>query len=230
MKGMIGFLVGALVLAAVGVLFLGGGRFERDMADAQELAATEQYDAARGRLESAQHYSDYARWVPRLGTAAVNDVRSRQAALAYWQRQYEAVLPRDNDPVGGVENSNPELQTIVANAAYRAGQAGAHDRQTTLQAYDEAIGGFQTVLKNEAWSEDAAFNYEYLIRARDEFAKGRRKAGDQKPPEGKGQFGNSGAPQQSGNAKKFEIYVPLNGSERTKAGEAGKGTGNARKG
>ena len=36
--------------------------------------------------------------------------------------------------------------------------------------------------------------------------------------------------QKSGDSRKFEIYVPLNGSERTKAGEAGKGTGNAKKG
>ena len=230
MKGMIGFVIGALALAAVGVLFLGAGRFERDMADAQELATTEQYDASRARLQSAQHYARYGQWVPRVGPAAANDVRAREAALAYWQRNYDAVLPRDNDPVSGIETTNPELQTIVANAAYRAGQAAAHDRPTTIQAYDEAIGGFQTVLKNEAWNEDAAFNYEYLIRARDEFAKGRRKTGEQKPPDGKGQFGSSGSPQQSGDTKKFEIYVPLNGNERTKAGEAGKGTTNVRKG
>jgi hypothetical protein len=230
MKGMFGFLVGALVLAGLGLVLVAIGRFERDMADAQQYAATEQYAAANDRLADAQQYASYGRWVPRVGSTATNDVRARQAALAYWQRNYEAVLPRDSDPVGGVEGGNLALQTIVANAAYRAGQASAHDRATTLQAYDEAIGGFQTVLKNEEWNEDAAFNYEFLIRERDLFAKGRAKQSQQKPPDGKGQFGNSGAPQQAGSTKKFEIYVPLNGNERTKAGEAGKGTTTTRKG
>jgi len=230
MKGMFGFLAGALVLVGAGFVLLGAGRFERDMADAQQYAATEQYGAASERLADAQHYASYGRWMPRVGTTATNDVRARQAALSYWQRNYEAVLPRDSDPVGGVEEGNLALQTIVANAAYRAGRAAAHDRATTLQAYDEAIGGFQTVLKNEEWNEDAAFNYEFLIRERDLFAKGRAKQGEQKPPDGKGQFGNSGSPQQAGSTKKFEIYVPLNGNERTKSGEAGKGTTNTRKG
>ncbi len=230
MKGFAGFLIAALVLAAIGVGFIAAGRYERAMADAQQYESTEQYGAARESLDAAAHYVSYGKWLPRVGATAENDVRARTAALAYWQRNYEAVLPRDSDPVGGVDGANVELQTIVADAAYRAGMAAAKDKPQTIQAYDEAIGGFQTVLKNEAWNEDAAFNYEYLVRARDEFAKGRRTI-TQKPPDGTGQFGNSGAPQQqTGNARKFEIYVPLNGNERTKAGEAGKGTTNVRKG
>jgi hypothetical protein len=230
MKGTLGFVIAALVIAAVGAVLVGLGRFERDMADAQQYASTEQYEQAAARLADAERYASYGRWMPRYGATAAGDIRARRAALAYWQRNYEAVLPRDSDPVGGVEGGNLALQTVVANAAYRAGQAAAHDRATTLQAYDEAIGGFQTVLKNEEWNEDAAFNYEFLIRERDLFAKGRAKQGQPKPPDGKGQFGNSGAPQQAGSTKKFEIYVPLNGNERTKAGEAGKGTTNTRKG
>jgi hypothetical protein len=228
MKTIAGLLVAALVLAAAGGALVAAGRYERDMADAQEYASTERYDEARAHLDDAQHYVDYSRWIPRVGVAAENDVRTRRAALDYWQRNYEAILPRDSDPVASVDPSNLELQAMVADAAYRAGQAGAADRQSTIQAYDEAIGAFQAVLKNDTWSEDAAFNYEYLVRARDEFAKGRRKTAAR--AEGEGQLGQSGSPAKSGDARKFEIYVPLNGNERTKAGEAGKGTGNARKG
>ena len=228
MKTIAGLLVTALVLAAVGAALVGVGRYERDMADAQEYASTERYDEARSRLDDAQRNVDYSGWIPRVGTAAQNDVLTRRAALDYWQRNYEAVLPRDSDPVAAVDPSNLELQAMVADAAYRAGQANASDRQTTLQAYDEAIGAFQAVLKNNTWSEDAAFNYEFLVRARDDFARGRRKTAER--AEGEGQLGQSGSPAKSGDSRKFEIYVPLSGSERTKAGEAGKGTGNARKG
>src|SRR6185436_4661547 len=228
MKTIAGFLVGAVVLALGASVLVGVGRYERDMADAQEYASTERYDEARARLDDAQRYVDYSRWIPRVGAAAENDVRTRRTALDYWQRNYEAVLPRDSDPVAAIDPSNLELQSMVADAAYRAGQASATDRQSTMQAYDEAIGAFQAVLKNNTWSEDAAFNYEFLIRARDEFAKGRRKGAAR--AEGEGQLGQSGSPAKSGDSRKFEIYVPLNGSERTKAGEAGKGTGNAKKG
>lgn len=229
MKSIAGFVIAAMVVAVFGAVFMSAGRFERTMADAQEYASTQRYDEARERLDAADAYVPYGRWIPRIGAVAENDVRARRAALEYWQRNYAAVLPRDADPVGGVDASNLELQTIVANAAYRAGQATATDRQSTLQAYDEAIGGFQTVLKNDTWSEDAAFNYEYAIRARDEFAKGRRKTSGA-PREGDPQLGQQGEPAKSGDSRKFEIYVPLNGSERTKAGEAGKGTGIQRKG
>ena len=230
MKGIAGLLLGAVVLAGIGALFVAGSRYERAMADAQEYASTQRFVEAREQLDAADKYMPYGRWIPRLGPDADHDIRARRAAIAYWQRDYQAVLPRDSDPVGGVDASNLQLQTIVANAAYRAGQAEASDRQSTLQAFDEAIGGFQTVLKNDTWSEEAAFNYEFAIRARDEFARSRRKPGTPRP-DGEGQLGQSGAPaQQSGDARKFEIYVPLNGSERTKASEAGKGAGNAKKG
>ena len=228
MKTIAGLLLIALVLAGVGSVLIGAGRYERDMADAQEFASTERYEEARAHLDDAQRYVEYAGWVPRVGATVENDVRTRRAALDYWQRNYDAILPRDSDPVGAVDPSNLELQAMVADAAYRAGQAGASDRLSTLQAYDEAIGAFQAVLKNNTWSEDAAFNYEFLVRARDEFAKGRRKTASR--AEGEGQLGQSGSPAKSGDSRKFEIYVPLNGSERTKAGEAGKCTGNARKG
>ena len=92
-----------------------------------------------------------------------------------------------------------------------------------------SVGQFQTVLKNEGWDPDAAFNYEFLVRERDAFAKSTKKAG-QPPPDATSQFGNSGSPAQSGDTRKFEIYVPLNGNERTKAGEAGKGSAIQRKG
>jgi hypothetical protein len=229
MKTITSLVLVAIVLAGIGWASLGAARFEREMADAQQYASTERYEEARTSLAAADRYLAYGRWVPQVGAAADHDLQARRAALDYWQRNYAAVLPRDSDPVGGVEASNQELQAIVANAAYRAGQADAHDKNTTIQAYDEAIGGFQTLLKNDVWNEDAAFNYEYLVRARDEFARGRRKGGSAKP-DGAGQLGNSGSPAQSGDTKKFEIYVPLNGNERTKSGEAGKGTGNARKG
>jgi hypothetical protein len=84
------------------------------------------------------------------------------------------------------------------------------------------------VLKSETWHPDAAFNYEYLLRLRTEIAQGRRKPG--MTTEKSDNLGEQGSPAQSTSTKKFEIYVPLEGSERTESGEAGKGAAIQKKG
>ena len=43
-------------------------------------------------------------------------------------------------------------------------------------------------------------------------------------------LGEQGAPAQNSSTKKFEIYIPLEGNERTESGEAGKGTAIQKKG
>lgn len=223
MRGFVGYLAGALLLAAAGLFAWGAAAFERNLADAQQNVATDRFDAAQDRLADAAHYASYARWIPQLGARAERDLETRRAGLLYWKKQYDAVLPREADPVGAVDTNNVDLQLVVANAAFRAGQRGAKDKSAQLQGLDEAIGSYMAVLKNDTWNPDAAFNYEYLVRLRAELAQGRRKSA------GTGEaasdsLGAEGQPAQNSSTKKFEIYVPLEGSERTETGEAGKGT------
>jgi hypothetical protein len=206
------------------------GFYEREMAAADESFLTQDYDGARARLAVAEHYAAYGRWVPPLVRRPLADVSARQAAANYWEQRYDAVLPRQADPVGAVDSSNPELQLIVAHAAFRAGQAQATDRLTTMQALDEAIASYATVLKGETWSDTAAYDYEFLMRARDDLAKGRRRTAAVRE-EKNGNLGQVGEPaKSSADTKKFQIYVPLDGRERTKSGEAGKSSPIQRKG
>lgn len=98
-----------------------------------------------------------------------------------------------------------------------------------MQALDEAIAGYLTVLKGDEWDERAAYNYEYLLRLRDDLAKGRRKSAP--PPDSEdASLGTAGAPAKTADMKKFEVYIPLEGEERNEAAEAGKATPNKRKG
>jgi hypothetical protein len=99
-----------------------------------------------------------------------------------------------------------------------------------VQALDEAIAGYLTVLKNEDWDERAAYNYEYLVRIRDELVKGRRKTMPPAPESQDASLGTAGAPGKTADMKKFEVYIPLEGEERNQAAEAGKATPNKRKG
>ena len=227
--GITAYLVTAMVLAVAGAVSLGVGAFERRMAAAEERLATLQYEDAAAALQEATALSRYGRWAPGGGARVARDLERHDASLQYWQRQYDAVLPRDADPVGAVEPDNTELQLVVANAAYRAGQMKAGGREATMQMLDETIAGYATVLSGEGWDERAAFNYEYLVRVRDELARGRRKSVPP-PPEDDSAMGASGAPAQASDTQKFEIYVPLEGEERNDAAEAGKAGPGRRKG
>jgi hypothetical protein len=229
MKNVTIFLVAALLLAIVGIGSLTVARLQRHMADAQEQIATLQYPEAQASLDAAESYLEYARWLPGVGDDALNDVRTRKAALLYWQGQYEAVLPAQAEPVAAVDESNADLQLVVANAAFRAGLARSKERADTLQALNEAVNGYAIVLKNDRWREDAAHNYEFVVRLRDDIAKGRRPPTPQ--PEQGADLGEGGAPSPSTTTKGFEIYIPLEGNERTPAsGEAGKAEAKQRKG
>jgi hypothetical protein len=128
----------------------------------------------------------------RIGEATVREVRARQAALQYWQGDYAKVLPAQAEPVAAVDESNVELQLVVANAAYRSGLKGVTERTAAIQALTEAANGYLTVLKNNTWHEQAAYNYEYVIRLRDEVTKGRKPPSDQ-AQQGM-ELGESGAP------------------------------------
>lgn len=229
MRGVVGYLLAAIVLVIVGAVAHGASRYERDMADAQERLVTQDYSGASEKLVAAEHYVGYASWIPRVGDRAMNDLRTRQATVRYWERQYDAILPAERDAISTVGAApQGDLQLIVANAAYRVSQSQAKDRPSTVRALDETIASYLTVLKSEQWQESAAYNYEYLIRLRDDLAKNRRAS----PPPSKanGSNGTAGAPGETADTKKFEIYVPLTGSERTKSGEAGKAEPNKRKG
>src|SRR5712691_5896309 len=108
----------------------------------------------------------------------------------------------------------------------RVGHAESKDRQTTLAALDAGINAYLTVLKNTARQEDAAYNYEFLVRLRDDIAKGRRKA---EPTEISGPHGHPGGPPFKGK-NDFKIYVPLQSDEIDKGATSGKAAPIKRKG
>jgi len=228
MKGLVGFLVVALLLAVAGTVCVTVSRLEGYLADAHEQAATSQFDRAQQSLDAAGEYAGYAGWVPWLGNEFRHEIRMRQAALQYWQRKYDALLPKQSEPVATEDEPPVDLQLVVANAAFRAGQARAKSRATALQALDSAVAGYATVLRNSTWRRDAAYNYEFSARLRDDIAKGRR--APPPPNTEETDLGLQGGPAAT-TRQRFEIYIPLdNGDSRPAGGDAGKAPPGARKG
>lgn len=229
MKKAIRYFLGGVIAALLGAVCLAAGRLERDVARAQQDVALEHYDRSDATFETAERYFEYGSRLPGVGNRLLNEMRARRAAVRYWQHQYEAIVPQLEDPVAAVAPDNVDLQVIVANAIYRAGRAGAKDRQSTIEALNSAISAYATALRNSRRREDAAFNYEYLARLRDEFEKERRKSelteGQEANP-----FGRAAAPlTRSGDTIKFKVLVPLESSEPGESG-AGKAAPIKRKG
>src|SRR5262252_1596138 len=108
MKGITGYLVSAIVLALVGGALLSAASLDRDLATAQERVIAQKYDEVEPTYEAAEKYYDYASHVPGIGDGPANDIRTKHATLHYWQRDYAAVLPQQNDPVGAVPQDNPD--------------------------------------------------------------------------------------------------------------------------
>lgn len=227
MKTVIAYLIAPLVCTLIGVACLTLGLLDRDLARADEHVIASEYDQLGPILEKAERSYQLASVVPLVSSAshaAINDIRARRAAVQYWQRRYEALVPDQPDPMGTVPEDNIALQFITANAIYRSGLAAANDKATILSALETAATAYQTVLRNAPHHHDAAYNYEHVIKLRNEIDKGRRKAPAPEPSGGReGQPGSQ--PDTSVDDAKFKVYVPLEQEqlEKNKPGDAGKG-------
>jgi hypothetical protein len=228
MKGVGRYVLGSAVLIVAGSVCLLGGMLDRRIARTQQNLTTLTYDDAA--FASLERYVTYASRIPGIGRGLLNDVRARKAASQYWHRQYSLVVPDQADPVAAIPADNVELQVIVADAVYRNGQTRAKDKASTLQALDAAINAYLAVLKNAGRHDAAAYNYEYLVRVREDVDKGRR-APELTDTTDEGPTGRSGAPPpQDSNQRKFKLLIPLEPGELDKAIEPGKGTPIERKG
>jgi tetratricopeptide (TPR) repeat protein len=230
MKGITGYLLAAIALALLGGALMAAGNLDRDLATAQERVVVQKYDDVELTYERAEKYYDYASHIPGVGDAPANDIRAKHATLHYWQKDYAAAIPQQTDPIGAVAQDNTDLQLVIANAVYRTAQSKMKDKESTIAALDQGIAAYVAVLKNAPRNEDAAFNFEYLVRLRDEIDKGKRKPGAQEMVL-KGPDGAAGAPPQiDSSMSDFKIYIPLESQERQDQGVAGKAAPGKRKG
>jgi hypothetical protein len=230
MKSVIGYIVAAIAVAFLGGVLLTASRLDRSLAESQENLVTQKYAESLATFDTAERYYGYASRLPWIGSAPLNDVRARRATTQYWQRQYAAIVPQGTEPVATVDEDNIALQMVVANAVFRIGQAGSKNKQSTLDALDTSINAYLTVLKNTPQHENAAYNYEYLVRLRQEVEKGRRKPGEGEGEDGPEGRGGGPTPEQ-GNMNDFKIYIPLESEELQQgSGSSGKAAPTEKKG
>src|SRR3954462_9928760 len=186
MKSAIGPFVLAIVLILAGAGLWLAGHTETRLADAHKQLAVLQYGDAQSQSAAIEQSQSLGleRRVPVVGKAADTDARNTRAAAGYWRTDYAAIAPQ-HDANGVITETDPAILLLNANAAFRASQASG-DRLDTVRRLDTVVKSYADVLKAPACGAgdracdgramDAAFNYEYAIRTRDQLAKSRAPA------------------------------------------------------
>ena len=238
MKSVVAPLVFAVVLALAGTGFWLAGQTETRLADAHKRLATLQYSEAAAASDQVEQSSGLERRLPMVGPQSELEVRDLRAEARYWRTDYASLAPQ-RDAAGSLIETNPALQLVSANAAFRTTQQAA-DRLDAARRLDTVVKTYADVLRNGGGQADAAYNYELAVRARDALAKPRAApkvaAKPQAPvedtdlPEGPTLHGKPGGPPPAVNMNQFKIVIPKRGEERNDAPDAGKGGTKIRKG
>lgn len=198
----------AVALALVAGVIFAGAVVQRQIAEGQRDVATLNLNRAATTFAEVDARLRYTESVPWLLRRTRHDVESRRAAVRYWRREFETLVAEYPDVGQPDIRDNLPLQLTLATAYVRAGEATADgDRALMLGELDRAINIYLQVLQNTEGHRDAAFNYEYLVRLRDEIAAG----GDvpqRRPPSPLGRPGNNDEMDME-DMSDIKVYVPV---------------------
>jgi hypothetical protein len=160
MKAVVLRLVAAVVLLAGAWLCRSESVLAGRVADARQDMATLQF-AIDDTLSPAATISDF---LPGVEGRLSDHIRRIRASVAYWIGGYDDVLEERS------EELDPEVLLTAANAAFRACERDGRTGQEQVQRLDGVLQAYATVLKASPRHADAAYNYEYVSRVRDQVA------------------------------------------------------------
>ena len=195
------------------------------------------YDAPAQVYAEVEESTGYVPWASNW---ILSNNRARRATVDYWTAAYQTLV--ESQPVEVESDEEVALQFVAANATYRLGEREA-DCAAAVRQLEAAIKGYTSVLKASAEHPDAAYNYEFLIRTRNDLARGRRRsapgqaAGGARTasvvlPSGHTLHGDAGAPPKNAAAesRQFKIHVPMVPEEQPNQEQAGQGKPKVRRG
>lgn len=238
MKTIAGGLLLALVLFGAGALALQESRHARRLAEAHERLATLNYTEEDDLGDDATLLN---RLPPPIGIGAGTETR-HEATVDYWLARY-TTLTDLTSPAGGPPPSDPALLLLAANAAFRTSAPQSQDRKAAVQRLDGVVQAYADVLRKDPTLTDAAYNYEFVVRLRDQVAKGPAKnARDAKKtpprpedvsvdlPAGPTIHGRPGGPPEGESMGDFKTVTPMRYDEREEQMDPGRGQKIQRKG
>lgn len=219
-------LIAALAATAAWWSWREAGRADATAEAWRELAALE------ASLTAPPAPSTLTRWLPAAWRP--QDPAPRLAAIHdYWQRRYDdLVRSRGGDP-------DPDVLFTAANASYRAARGAGGVGAAAAARLDAVLEGYAAVLKAVPGHADAAWNYEFVVRARDAVARARPPArgrpapvvaGVGDPPAALSVHGVPGTAPPEVKAEDFETIAPMDFGDREAQPEPTPGTTIKRKG
>jgi hypothetical protein len=232
MKRSAGLIAAVVILVLAGGILLFAGMFERRMAIAQEdMAVFDFVDPAADYAKLEEQISG----VPFVSETAVKGIRLRRATLQYWQGDYADLIEvarqaASNDNADAID---PELRVLAANALYRVAQRGPQDRATLLKNLDATVRAYNEALRAGVTRQDVAYNYELVVRLREEVGAGKRKTlpniSTEETETDPNMHGDPGEPPKDMKVEQFQIRIPMDPKEIKQSQEQAAGTGAARR-
>lgn len=215
MRTLTGQLILAVVLLLAGAGLWAAGRVDLDVARAASDLAAFQYDQA-ATLDGGQVAGRLLRQVPGVDAAAV-----RAQTIGDTARYWQGTLPA----------GSPATATLfTANAAYRAAMRDGGPWPTVVARLDEVVKQYAAIVRERPDDEDAAFNYEFVVRLRAALAAAKRDVPPDLLESDVTLHGLAGAPPKGTANSTFKLIVPMQPDERREAEQAGRNAPQKRKG
>ena len=208
-------LIIVILLVVAGAVLWRASEHERRIAAAERDLVTLKYaDAAAAAAQPSGRLADL---MPFSRTKI--EQRSLESTAGYWSGNYDKAI------------ENPDAKLLTANAAYRKAREQGGSWQAVVGRLDSVVKLYAEILRDNPNNEEAAYNYEYVVRLRAVLAQRKLPV----PPfdnrvNGLTIHGMEGAPPEEAEMKKFKMIVPMRPDERLEAEKAGKGTTKVRKG
>jgi len=208
-------LIIVILLVVAGAVLWRASEHERRIAAAERDLVTLKYaDAAAAAAQPSGRLADL---MPFSRTKI--EQRSLESTAGYWSGNYDKAI------------ENPDAKLLTANAAFRKAREQGGSWQAVVGRLDSVVKLYAEILRDNPNNEEAAYNYEYVVRLRAVLAQRKLPV----PPfdnrvNGLTIHGMEGAPPEEAEMKKFKMIVPMRPDERLEAEKAGKGTTKVRKG
>jgi hypothetical protein len=231
MKTVITRLSIAVLLAVSAWLSWGEAKLTARVAAAKERLATLDLQA-NDSLDPSMTLSDY---LPVGAQPLSTDIRRTRTTVAYWLSRYAAVMDEANGEL------DSEILLAAANAAFRSHEREGGGGAVQVQRLDGVLQAYVAVLKAAPRHMDAAYNYEYVSRVRDQVARAVGKPAKDGPrvaaavragdlPAGPTVHGHPGGPPPEMKGEEIDVIAPMNYGDREAQPEATPGGKRERKG
>jgi hypothetical protein len=206
-------------------------RFADRIGDAKEQIVTLRFSDVSGDLDAQPTLAEYVPGDRRVRDAA----HVATAAVAYWLGRYGSVTA-DTDSA----EADAAVLLIAANAAFRESQRDPGTGPAAVQQLDGVLNAYASALKAAPRHAEAAYNYEFVARLRDQVARSQGKtikppvapvtamAGDL--PAGPTIHGRPGAPPPDAKMEELQMLAPMEYGDREAQPEATPGGKRERKG